>query len=102
VAAVGDREAELGEDVPDVLVDGVVGDDEAAGRAQEVRSSNVKWLTPRPYRMRRDVGLRGYAADLRRDPSWRGRHDGRNAAYSDLLLGSGLRRGGVPRCINCV
>ncbi|GIF01535.1 site-specific integrase [Paractinoplanes rishiriensis] len=63
-----------------------------AGRAREVRSSNVKWLTPRAYRLWRDVGLRGYAADSRRDPSWHGRNDDRNAAYADLLFSSGLRR----------
>ena len=28
--------------------------------ATDVRSSNVKWLTPRAYRLWRDVGLRGY------------------------------------------
>ncbi len=64
----------------------------ATGRAHDVRSSDVRWLTPRAYRLWRDVGLRGYTADLRRDPSWRGRNDDRNAAYSDLLFSSGLRR----------
>lgn len=61
-------------------------------RAKDVRSANVKWLTPRAYRLWRDVGLRGYTADLRRDPSWRGRNDDRNAAYADLLFSSGMRR----------
>ena len=60
--------------------------------ATDVRSSNVKWLTPRAYRLWRDVGLRGYTAEGRRDASWRGRHDDRNAAYADLLFSSGLRR----------
>ncbi|MFD7087855.1 site-specific integrase [Streptomyces sp. NPDC059896] len=63
-----------------------------AARATDVRSSNVKWLTPRAYRLWRDVGLRGYGADGRRDTSWRGRNDDRNAAYSDLLFSSGVRR----------
>ncbi|MGX1513815.1 site-specific recombinase XerD [Streptomyces collinus] len=62
-----------------------------AQRAKDARSSNVKWLTPRAYRMWRDVGLRGYTADGRRDPSFRGRNDDRNAAYSDLLFSSGMR-----------
>ncbi|MFE1333299.1 integrase [Streptomyces microflavus] len=62
-----------------------------AQRAKDVRSSNVKWLTPRTYRLWRDVGLRGYTADGRRDPSFRGRNDDRNAAYSDLLFSSGMR-----------
>lgn len=60
--------------------------------ARDVRSSNVHWLTPRAFRLWRDVGLRGYTAEGHRDPSWRGRHDDRNAAYADLLFSSGLRR----------
>ncbi|WP_344454306.1 site-specific integrase [Actinocorallia aurantiaca] len=63
-----------------------------AARAKDVRSSNVKWLTPRAYRLWRDVGLRGYDADGRRDQHWYGRNDDRNAAYSDLLFSSGVRR----------
>lgn len=61
-------------------------------RARDVRSSNVKWLTPRAFRQWRDVGLRGFTADGRRDEQWRGRNDDRNAAYADLLFSSGLRR----------
>lgn len=64
----------------------------AQARARDVRSSNVKWLTPRAFRLWRDVGLRGYTAEGRRDASWRGRHDDRNAAFADLLYSSGLRR----------
>ena len=60
--------------------------------ARDVRSSNVKWLTPRAFRQWRDVGVCGYTADGRRDTSWRGRHDDRNAAFADLLFSSGLRR----------
>jgi site-specific recombinase XerD len=58
----------------------------------DVRSSNVKWLTPRAFRLWRDVGLRGYGADGRPDAGWRGRHDGRDAAFADVLFASGLRR----------
>ncbi len=61
-------------------------------RAKDARASNVKWLTPRAYRMWRDVGLRGYTPEGRRDPSFRGRNDDRNAAYSDVLFSSGMRR----------
>ncbi|WP_255450033.1 site-specific integrase [Skermania sp. ID1734] len=64
----------------------------AQARAKDVRSSNVRWLTPRAYRLWRDVGLRGYTGEDRRDPSWRGRHDDRNAAFADVLFCSGLRR----------
>ncbi|MDK9497036.1 site-specific integrase [Streptomyces katrae] len=63
-----------------------------AARAKHFRGSNVKWLTPRAYRLWRDVGLRGYTADGRRDPGFRGRNDDRNAAYSDVLFSSGVRR----------
>lgn len=60
--------------------------------ATDVRSSNVRWLTPRAFRLWRDVGLRGYDAGGRRDRSFRGRHDDRNAAFADVLFSSGLRR----------
>lgn len=60
--------------------------------ATDVRSSNVRWLTPRAFRLWRDAGLRGYDGDGRRDRSFRGRHDDRNAAFADLLFSSGLRR----------
>jgi site-specific recombinase XerD len=58
----------------------------------DVRSSNVKWLTPRAFRLWQDVGLRGYGADGRLDASWRGRNDGRDAAFADVLFASGMRR----------
>jgi len=58
----------------------------------DVRSSNVKWLTPRAFRLWRDVGLRGYGANGQPDCSWRGRNDGRDAAFADVLFASGLRR----------
>lgn len=63
---------------------------------RDVRSADVKWVTPRTYRLWRDIGLLGYDAAGQPDPSWRGRNDGRNAAYTDLLFSSGprLREGG--------
>lgn len=60
-------------------------------RPRNVRSTRVKWLTPRAYRRWRDVGLGGYGSDGLRDRSWRGRNDGRNLAFADLLWSSGLR-----------
>lgn len=63
----------------------------AALQPTNVRSVRVKWLTPRAYRRWRDVGLRGYSAVGLPEASWRGRNDGRNAAFSDLLWASGLR-----------
>ncbi|MBT2527498.1 integrase [Streptomyces sp. ISL-99] len=59
---------------------------------KNVRSSNVKWVTPRAFRLWRDVGLRGYGADGLPERAWRGRNDGRDAAFADLLFSSGLRR----------
>jgi site-specific recombinase XerD len=58
---------------------------------RDVRAANVKWVTPRTFRLWRDIGLRGYGADGLPDRSWRGRNDGRNAAFAELLFESGLR-----------
>ena len=58
---------------------------------RDVRSADVKWVTPRTYRLWRDTGLLGYDAAGQPDPLWRGRNDGRNAAFTDLLFSSGLR-----------
>ncbi|TWP32697.1 site-specific integrase [Leekyejoonella antrihumi] len=63
----------------------------ANNRPKDVRASNVKWLTPRTYRLWRDVGLRGYTAAGLPQQGWRGRNDGRNSAFADLLFDSGLR-----------
>ena len=80
-----------------------------AGRGRSrwgARSTNAKaqrnrWVTPRTYRVWRDVGLRGYTlaagqgnavvADAP-DSSWRGRQAQRNAAFTDLMFTSALRR----------
>ena len=58
---------------------------------RDVRSTDTKWVTPRTCRLWRDTGLLGYDAAGQPDPSWRGRNDGRNAAFTDLLFSSGLR-----------
>jgi integrase len=58
---------------------------------RDVRSADVKWVTPRTYRLWRDAALLGYDANGQPDPTWRGRNDGRNAAFTDLLFSSGLR-----------
>jgi site-specific recombinase XerD len=63
----------------------------ASNQPKDVRASNVKWLTPRTYRLWRDIGLRGYTAAGLPQAGWRGRNDGRNAAFADLLFDSGLR-----------
>ncbi|KOG52054.1 hypothetical protein ADK76_33385 [Streptomyces griseoflavus] len=58
----------------------------------DVRSSNVKWLSPRGYRLWRDVGLGGMLPDGLENESWPGRNDGRDVAFSDFTYSSGLRR----------
>ena len=58
---------------------------------RDVRCSDVKWVTPRTYRLWRDTGLLGYDISGQPDSSRRGRNDGRNAAFTDLLFSSGLR-----------
>lgn len=68
----------------------------SSSQAQPVRSKNVvrervKWVTPRTFRLWRDIGLEGYAIDGLRDESFRGRTMSRNRAMVELLYGSGLR-----------
>ncbi|QTE25464.1 site-specific integrase [Propioniciclava sp. MC1595] len=60
-------------------------------RPKDARSTRVKWLTPRAFQQWRDVGLGGRLVDDSREASWRGRNDGRNLAFADLLWTSGLR-----------
>ncbi|WP_052396358.1 hypothetical protein [Kutzneria sp. 744] len=63
----------------------------ADNQPKDVRASNVKWVTPRTYRLCRDIGLCGYTAHGLPQEGWRGRNDGRNTAFADLLFQSGLR-----------
>ncbi|HVB26308.1 MAG TPA: tyrosine-type recombinase/integrase [Mycobacteriales bacterium] len=51
----------------------------------------VRFVCFADYLTWRDVGLRGRFPDGRADPSWRGRHDERNAAFADLLVSTGMR-----------
>ncbi|MEU8699193.1 integrase [Streptomyces sp. NPDC048680] len=60
--------------------------------ARDVRSSDVKWLTPRAFRLWRDVGLGGLDPDGLEDDGWRGRNDGRDVAFADFVYSCGLRR----------
>ncbi|MGH9071973.1 MAG: tyrosine-type recombinase/integrase, partial [Acidimicrobiales bacterium] len=53
----------------------------------------VSFVSFEDYLLWRDVGLRGHLPDGRPDPSWRGRHDERNAAFADLLIYTGMRLG---------
>lgn len=65
--------------------------DETNLQPKAVRTVQLKWLTPSAYKRWRDVGLGGYRGDSRRDPTWRGRNDGRNLAFAETLWSSGLR-----------
>lgn len=67
------------------------GESSAVLQPKAVRSTRLKWLTPRAYKRWRDIGLGGYLADGLRDAAWRGRNDGRNLAFADALWSSGLR-----------
>ncbi|HEV2639031.1 MAG TPA: hypothetical protein VGX23_28055 [Actinocrinis sp.] len=51
----------------------------------------VKWLLRTAFEQWRDVGLRGYGFDGRRERGWRGFNEDRDAAFVDGLYGTGLR-----------
>lgn len=51
----------------------------------------VKWLLHTAFEQWRDVGLRGYGFDGRRERGWRGFNEDRDAAFVDGLYGTGLR-----------
>ncbi|MGY1943918.1 hypothetical protein [Nocardia asiatica] len=55
------------------------------------REASVKWLDPAAIARWRDVGVRGRLPDGRRDRSWRGRNEQRDAAFVDGLYSTGLR-----------
>src|SRR6266568_4916132 len=52
---------------------------------------HVEWLTPAMYRQWRDVGVRGFSPSGLPDPGFRGRFGSRNAAFTDLMIRTGLR-----------
>lgn len=58
---------------------------------KNIRNASVKWLTPKAYRQWRDVAMGGYLPNGLQDSAWRGRTDGRNIAFTDLLWSTGLR-----------
>jgi integrase len=63
----------------------------AAAEPAGVRDRNVKWLDPAAVRRWIDVGLRGFDLDGREPDSTRNRTGSRDAAFADLLYGTGLR-----------
>jgi site-specific recombinase XerD len=52
---------------------------------------HVEWLTPGMYRQWRDAGVRGFTAAGLPDGSFRGRFASRNAAFTDVMIRTGLR-----------
>ncbi|OBI78313.1 hypothetical protein A5664_18025 [Mycolicibacterium fortuitum] len=56
------------------------------------RREKIQWLPPKSYREWRDIGIRGYGLDGLPDAGFRGRWIGRNAAFCDLMVRTGLRR----------
>jgi site-specific recombinase XerD len=60
-------------------------------KPRNVRSSRVRWLTPRALKVWKRVGLLGYGPDGLRDPAWVSEVDDRNAGLVDLIYASGLR-----------
>jgi integrase len=52
---------------------------------------DVTWLTPPDYQRWVDLGLHGIGPDGREARVWRGRNTQRDAAFADLLYGTGLR-----------
>lgn len=55
------------------------------------RHATIRWLGEEQYRLFRDVGMLGLDPDGRACGEFRGRNGARNAAFSDLLRGSGVR-----------
>ena len=53
--------------------------------------NDVEWFTPAMYQSWRDVGVRGYLPGGGEDLSFRGRWASRNAAFTDLMIRTGLR-----------
>jgi site-specific recombinase XerD len=51
----------------------------------------VQWLPPESYRRWRDVGVRGFTGEGLPGVGFRGRWAGRNSAFCDLMVRTGLR-----------
>lgn len=63
------------------------------GAPSAIRRADVKWLTPEAFRLWRDIGLRGFAADELPAERWVGRSEDRDVAFVEGLFGTGLRLG---------
>lgn len=61
-------------------------------RAAHAVSSRVTWLTPRTWGLWSDIGLRGHGRGGVAGSDWEARTEGRNTAFVQFMLSSGLRR----------
>jgi len=61
----------------------------------------VRFVSYEDYLLWRNVGLRGELPDGTPDPTWRGRHAERNAAFADLLISTGMRLGEAASLLVC-
>jgi integrase len=59
--------------------------------AHDGGGEKVEWLPPASYRLWRDVGLRGYGPDGLPSGGFKGRWSARNAAFTDLMVRTGMR-----------
>lgn len=59
--------------------------------AHDGGQEKLDWMPAPMYRRWRDVGVRGYTTQGLPDPGFRGRWAARNAAYTDLMVRTGLR-----------
>jgi site-specific recombinase XerD len=55
------------------------------------RHATIRWLGDEQYKLFRDVGMLGLRPDGTAGGDFRGRNGARNAAFADLLRGSGVR-----------
>ena len=59
--------------------------------SHDAARERVQWLPPDSYRRWRDAGVRGFTADGLPSAGFRGRWAGRNSAFCDLMVRTGLR-----------
>ncbi|MDM4783287.1 MULTISPECIES: site-specific integrase [unclassified Micromonospora] len=59
--------------------------------SHDAARERVQWLPPESYRRWRDVGVRGFTSEGLPGAGFRGRWAGRNSAFCDLMVRTGLR-----------
>lgn len=74
------------------VADGHGGMREVPDGLKKPAASDMRWLTPRTWRLWTDIGLRGHSREGEVEPGWLGRLEDRNTAFVRVLVSSGLRR----------